>query len=58
MLYKSRNNVIKLCDDYTSVVSEVKHATIKGTWMKILTPEQRLPIPLTQVKAGFTLKIY
>ena len=31
MLYKSKNNVIKLYDDYISMVSKVKHATIKGT---------------------------
>ena len=53
MLYKSKNNVIKLYDDYISMVSKVKHATIKGTWIKILTTEQRLPIAFTQVKAGF-----
>ena len=47
MLYKARNEAIKLYDDYSSMVSEAK--------TKILTPKemlQRLPIALAQVKAG------
>ena len=47
MLYKARNEAIKLYNDYSSMVSEAK--------TKILTPKemlQRLPIALAQVKAG------
>ena len=47
MLYKARNEAIKLYDDYSSMVAEAK--------TKILTPKQmlqRLPIALAQVKAG------
>ena len=55
MLYKARNNLIKFCDDYSSMVSEAKLKATKGTGLKILTPKQmlqRLPIALAQVKAG------
>ena len=55
MLYKERNSVIKFFDDYSSMVSEVKLKTTKGTGLKILTPKQmpqRLPIALAQVRAG------
>ena len=54
MLYKARNEAIKLFDDYSSMVSEVKTKT-KGKVLKILTPKQmlqRLPIALAQLKAG------
>ena len=60
MLYKARNEAIKFYDDYSLMMSEAKtkskqsNATkVKG--VKILTPKQmlqRLPIALTQVKAG------
>ena len=39
---------------FSSMISEVKHETIKGTRLKILTPKeifQRLSIALPQVKA-------
>ena len=55
MLYKARNEAIKLFDDYSSMISEVKHEATKGTRLKILIPKQmlqRLPIALAQVKAG------
>ena len=55
MFYKSRSEVIKLYDDYSLMASEAKNKAIKGTGLKILTPKQmlqRLPIALTQVKAG------
>ena len=60
MLYKARNEAIKLYDDYSLMMSEAKikskqNNTIKGTGLKILTPKQmlqRLPIALAQVKAG------
>ena len=38
MLYKGRSNVIKIYDDYSSMVSEAKHKVIKGPGLKILTP--------------------
>ena len=31
MLFKARNNVIKLFDDYSSVVSKAKHEATKRT---------------------------
>ena len=40
---------------FSSMISEVKHETIKGTGLEILTPKeilQRLSIALPQVKAG------
>ena len=55
MLYKARNEAIKFYDGYSSMMSEAKNRTTKGTGFKILTPKQmlqRLPIALTQVKAG------
>ena len=55
MLYKAKNEAIKLYDIYSSIMSEAKLKAIKGTGLKILTPKQmlqRLPIALEQVKAG------
>ena len=55
MLYKARNEAIKLYDDYSSMMSEVKLKATKETGLKILTPEQMLQglsIALAQVKAG------
>ena len=55
MLYKPRNEAIKFYDDYSSMMSEAKYRATKGIGLKILTPKQmlqRLPIALTQVKAG------
>ena len=55
MLYKARNEAIKLYDDYSSMMSEAKLKATKETGLKILTPEQilqGLPIALAQVKAG------
>ena len=59
MLYKARNEAIKFFDDYSSMMSEAKHEAkqneTEGKRLKILTPKQmlqRLPIALTQVKAG------
>ena len=40
---------------FSSMISEVKHETIKGTGLEILNPKeilQRLSIALLQVKAG------
>ena len=55
MLYKARNEAIKLYDDYSLTMSEAKTKATKQTGLKILTPKQilqRLPIALAQVKAG------
>ena len=55
MLYKARNEAIKIYDDYSSMMSDAKYRATKGTGLKILTPKQmlqRLPIALAQVKAG------
>ena len=59
MHYKARNEVIKFYDDHSFMASETKNKaknqTAKGKWLKLLTPSQllqRLPIALTQVKAG------
>ena len=55
MSYKVRKEVIKFCDDYSSIMSEAKIKATEGKGIKILTPKQmlqRLPIALAQVKAG------
>ena len=55
MLYESREAVIKLFNDYSSVVSKTKYKSIHGERLKILSPTkmlQKLPIALAQVKAG------
>ena len=55
MLYKARNEAIKLYGDYSLMISEAKNKATKGTGLKILTSKQmlqRLPIALAQVKAG------
>ena len=56
MLYKARNEVMKLYDDdYSSMMSDAKNKASKGDGLKILIPEQlfqRLPIALAQIKAG------
>ena len=56
MLYNTRKEAIKFCNDYSSMMSEAKFkAKTKGTGLKILTPKQmlqRLPIALAQLKAG------
>ena len=49
--------VIKLFDDYSTIVSEAKHASFHEKGLKILTSKQmlqRLPIALAQVKADNT----
>ena len=38
MLYKLRNKVVELFDDYSSLVFEAKPKATKGTGLKILTP--------------------
>ena len=55
MLYKARSEALKFYDDYSLMMAEGKTKATKGTGLKILAPKQmlqRLPIALTQVKAG------
>ena len=57
MLYESREAVIKLFNDYSSIAYEAKYKSIHGEELKILTPKQmlqRLTIALAQVKARNT----
>ena len=57
LLYESRQAVIKLFNDYSSIASEAKHKAKYGEGLKILTSKQmfqRFPIALEQVKAGNT----
>ena len=65
MLFKARNEAIKLYNDYFSMISDAKTQAIEeekqiGTGLKILTPKQmlqRLPVALPQVKAGNSSEI-
>ena len=56
MVYKARNEAIKLFDEYSLMASESKNkAKNKGKGLKILTPKQllqRLQIALAQVRAA------
>ena len=57
LLYKSREAVIQLFNDYSLIVSEAKYKSIHGEGLKILTPKQmlqKLPITPAQIKAGNT----
>ena len=57
IFYESRQTVIKLFSDYSSIASEVKHKEKYAEGLKILSPKQmlqRLLIILAQVKAGNT----
>ena len=57
LLYESREAIIKLFNDYSSIVSEAKYESIYGEGLKIITPKQilqRLPTALAQEKAGNT----
>ena len=61
LLYESRQAVIKLFNDYSSIASEAKQKPKYREGLKILTPKQilqRLPIALEQIKAGNNLKTY
>ena len=48
LLYESRQTVIKLFSDYSSIVSEARHKVNYGEELKILSQQilQRLPIVL------------
>ena len=57
LLYKSREAVIQLFNDYSLIVSEAKYKSIHAEGLKILTPKQmlqKLPITPAQIKAGNT----
>ena len=57
LLYKSQEAVIKLFNNYSSIVSEAKYKSIHEEGLKILTPKQMLqwlPIALAHVKEGNT----
>ena len=57
LLYESRQAVIKLLNDYSSIVSEAKYRPKYGSGLKVLTSKQmiqRLTIALAQLKAGNT----
>ena len=59
MLYKTRNKVIKLYNDYSLMMSEAKAKANKGSRIKMLTLKQmlqRLPVAIAQVKAGNNLE--
>ena len=61
LLHESREAVIKLFNDYSSIASEAKYKSIQGDGLKILTPKQMvqiLPIALAQVKQVIDLKTY
>ena len=51
--YNSKENVVKLYNDYAKIISEAMYKSKHGTGLKILTPKQmlqRLPIAVAQVK--------
>ena len=61
IIFNGRNNAINFIEEYVSLILEAKKRAAEeqteqdGTGLKILTPKQllqRLPIALTQVKAG------
>ena len=53
ILSNARYNAIKFIEDYGSMILEAKIlAKQEGTRLKILTPKQRLPIALAQIKEG------
>ena len=57
LLYKSQEDVTRLFNDYSSIVSEAIPEEKYGQGLKILTTQQmlqRLIIALAQVKAGNT----
>ena len=60
LLYEWQEAVIKLFNDYSSIVAEAKHKAKYGKGFRMLTSKQmvrRLLIVLAQVKAGNTSEI-
>ena len=64
ILFNSWNQAINFIDGYGSMILEARQKAAEEqsrTGLKMLTPKQmiqRLPIPLVQVKAGNTQKVY
>ena len=61
MTCESWEKVIKLINDYSSIVSKAKHKAKYGTGLQILTLKQmlqRLPIALARVKQETHPKSY
>ena len=59
-LYKSKEEIMKLHNDYAKIKSEAIYRVKLGTGLKILTPKQMLqrwPIAVAQVKAGNIQKL-
>ena len=57
MFYKAKKKVIKLFDDYITIVFKAKYEVKHRKGLKILTPKQLLeilPIALAQVKTSNT----
>ena len=57
----SRDEVVKLYNDYAKIISIATYKTKQGTGLKILTPKkmlQGLPIALLQVKAVMIKKFF
>ena len=55
ILYNSREEVVRMFNDYAKNMSRNIYDSKQGTGLKILTPKQmlqRLPIALAQIKAG------
>ena len=55
--YETREKVVKLFDDFSTIASKAKHTSFHEKKLKILIPKQKLqslPIALAQVKAGTT----
>ena len=54
MLFNERKNTVKTFHDYSSVVLDARHRSVKGEGIKISTPkqvcQQHPPIALAQVK--------
>ena len=42
MLFNERKNTVKTFHDYSSVVLEARHRSVKSEGIKILTPKQML----------------
>ena len=61
LFYESRQAVVKLFNECSSIASEAKYKTKYGEGFEILTPKQkvqRLRIAMAQVKAANTSETY
>ena len=60
ILFNQREKILKLCNDYTELMSETKCCSLQGKGIKRLAPKQkleRLPKAFVQVKSGNTSEI-